>query len=382
MVARVRAREYPDASPGIFFNAASWGLIPRSAAEEATEFTLRRNLPRGIDEPELGRIQRRCRRALAELLAVSPREIALVPNTSFGVNLGAALVGVGPPGTVVVSDGEFPANVLPWKALTGKGFRLRIVPSDARGLPREEEILAALDGEDVRALALSAVQFSNGYLADLERLGTACRERDILFCVDAIQALGAVPLHPRDSHVDIMASGGQKWLCSPFGSGFAYVRRELQERFDPPMVSWLSMEGATDFDDQRHYRMAWVDGARKFELATHGVQDYLALARSVEIFLEMGVDAVRRHVHAVHEPLLRWMEGRDDVTPVTPLDPARRAGIVSLVLPGLEATASALADAGVVFAVREGAIRFAPHFYNTVEEMEEVVEILKKAVGG
>ncbi len=176
--------------------------------------------------------------------------------------------------------------------------------------------------------------------------------------------------------MDILASGGQKWLCSPFGSGFAYIRKGLHDAFDPPMVSWLAMKGALDFDDQRHYRMEWVESARKFELATNGIQDYLALARSVEIFLEMGVDAVRDHLHRVHQPLMDWMAGRDDVTPVTPLEPARRAGIVSFRPPRPEAAAQALSDAGVHFALREGAVRFAPHFYNTVEEMERAVEVL------
>ncbi|MGD8320561.1 MAG: aminotransferase class V-fold PLP-dependent enzyme, partial [Gemmatimonadota bacterium] len=129
-VARVRAREYPALGPGIFFNAASWGLLPRSAAEEVAGLTLRRNRAGGFDEDEFGLVQRRCRTAAARLIDASAEEIALAPNTSYGVNLAASLVGAGTPGTVLVSEGEFPANVLPWMALEARGFRVELVPVD------------------------------------------------------------------------------------------------------------------------------------------------------------------------------------------------------------------------------------------------------------
>lgn len=378
VVARVRAREYPETPRDIFFNAASWGLVPASAAREVADLTVRRNLARGFEEEELGRIQRRCRTAVAELMRVDADEIALAPNTSYGVNLGAALASAGPPGAILVAQGEFPANVLPWKTLESTGFRVEVVPADAWGRPREEELLRRLEGGDVRALALSAVQFASGHRADLRLFGEACRARGVLFCVDAIQALGAVPLHPRDAFIDVLASGGQKWLCAPWGSGFAYVRRELLERFDPPMVSWLAVQGATRFEDMLHYRMDFLTNARRFELATLGIQDYLGLARSVEIFLEMGLENVERHLRAVHEPLVAWIRSRDDVTAITPLEPERRAGILSFALDDNRPAVAALEAAGVVFAVRERGIRFAPHFYNTVDEMETAVELLDR----
>lgn len=376
-IEEVRRREYPDPDAGVFFNTASWGLIPRSAAAEAADLTLRRNRGSGFAEEELGRIQRRCRDALARLLRVTPDEIALAPNTSFGVNLASSLVGSGSPGTVLLLQGEFPANVLPWKALTRRGFHVEVVPSDPAGGPGESELPRRLDQPGVRALALSAIQFSTGHRADLATLGRACRERGILFCVDAIQALGAVPLFPRDAHIDVLASGGQKWLCAPWGSGFAYVRDDLLERVEPPMVSWLAVKDATRFEDLLNYRMDFLPNARRFELATLGIQDYLGLARSVEIFLEMGVERVERHLRRVHEPLLAWLRERPDVRLVTPWEPERRGGILSFVPPGAERVARHLQDAGVVFALREGAIRFSPHFYNTPEEMERVVEILR-----
>jgi selenocysteine lyase/cysteine desulfurase len=380
VIDRVRRREYPEAGPGIFFNSASWGLMPRSSAEESADLTLRRNRVAGFQEEELGRIQRRCRDALASLLRVDGHEIALSPNTSYGVNLAAALVRVHAPGTVLVAQGEFPANVFPWKALAQSGFRVEVVPAHPGGGLDEEALLRRLDSPGVRALALSAVQFATGHRADLALFGEACRERGILFCVDAIQALGAVPLYPREVHVDVLASGGQKWLCGPWGSGFTYIREGLLQAMDPPMVSWLAVDGALDFDDMSHYRMDYLPTARRFELATLGVQDYLGLARSVEIFLEMGVPQVEAHIHEVLQPLVRWIGDRPDVRSTTPLERKRRAGILSFVTPRVADVAAGLSAAGVVCSLREGAIRFAPHFYNTTEEMEEAVRVLERLV--
>jgi cysteine desulfurase/selenocysteine lyase len=197
LVGRVRQREYPERSDGIFMNAASWGLVPRSAAEEAASLTLRKGRIGGFQEDELGGIQRRCRAAVALLIGVDAGEIALAPNTSFGVNVAVALVGRGPKGRILVSQGEFPANVLPWMALESKGFTVDVVPTGEDGLPDEPEIIRRLDASDVRAFAVSAVQYASGHKADLPSLGRACRERGVLFCIDAIQALGATLLDAR-----------------------------------------------------------------------------------------------------------------------------------------------------------------------------------------
>jgi selenocysteine lyase/cysteine desulfurase len=374
----VRAREYPDLD-GIFLNAASWGLLPRRTIEAVGELTARRNRWEGFDEAELGAIAACARTAAARLLGVAPAEIALSPNTSFGVNLAAACVARGAPGTVVVSAGEFPANVIPWLRLDARGFRLEIIPTGADALPDEERLTRALERDDVRALAVSFVQFATGHRADLEALGRICRARGILLTVDAIQGLGAAPLDARAAGVDVLACGAQKWLCSPWGSGFTYVDRRLLERFDPPMVSWLAMQGATDFSSLAGYKWAPLEDARRFELATLGLQDYLGMAVSIELILELGPERIHEHLMGVHAPLLEWAGLRRDVVMVTPKEPSRRAGIISFRTQFPERTAAALTRERVVCAVREGAVRFSPHFYNTADEMRAVVDILERA---
>jgi len=379
-IERVCAREYARPPEGVFFNSASWGLIPSSSAEESADLSLRRNRTHGFEERELGAGQRRCRSVLADLIGADADEIALVPNTTFGMSLAVAMTASGPPGDVIVSAGEFPANVLPWRSLERRGFRVVVVPCCPDGLPDEQALLTAIEGPRVRALSVSMVQFASGYRMDLALLGAACEAHEVLFCIDAIQGVGAVPFRVSDTRADIVSAGGQKWLCSPWGSGFTWIRKELQSRFDPPVISWLALLGSPARLDTSEYRLEWRTNARKFEPATLGVQDYLGLARSVEILLEVGIEAIREHIFRVQEPILRWAAAKPDLRLWTPLEASRRAGIVSFFPRDAREVAEVLRREKVVFSLREGAIRFAPHFYNTVAEMERVVEILDAAV--
>lgn len=376
----VCSEEYPDPD-GIFFNAASHGLLPLRTVRASAELLHARNRPGGVDEGALGSMLWRCRAAAARLVSCDPAEITLAPNTTFGVSLGAELVAAGPPGVVLLPDGEFPTNVYPWLALRKRGFQVRFVPLDQRGFPDEDRLFDEIGRKDVRALALSAVQFQSGYRCDLAELGARCRDRGVLFVIDAIQALGVAPLSVREVSADVLATGGQKWLCSPWGSGFAYVRRELREAFDPPMVSWLSMKDARDFNDMLGYGWGFLDDGRKFELATLGIQDYVGLSRSLELFLEVGVERVREHVFDVQTPLLEWIDS-GAAEAVTPLDPERRAGVFSFRVPDPRSALEALARADVTCSFREGAIRFAPHFYNTRAHMARAVEALDSISGG
>lgn len=374
----VLAQEYSSNPDEVFFNSASFGLLPKRGIEALRDFAACRNRPRGVPYSDVLQIHERARQASATLIGASAREIALTPNTSQGVNLAAACAARGEPGTILVSAGEFPCNVYPWLALENRGFTVQVVPTDDLGRPDEEALEIGLQHDDVRALALSSVQFASGYLADLDRFGAACRERGILFAVDAIQSLGVVPMDVKRYGIDILSCGAQKWLCSPWGSGFVYVDGRLHDAFDPPMVSWLSFESASDFEHCVDYRYDFVDDGRKFELATLGVINYLGMAHSIELILSLGVPQIQEHVSLIMEPLLAWIEERGDVKRVTPPEPERRAGILSFTPPELDSTAEALTELGVIFAVREDAIRLSPHFYNTVEEMERVVAELRR----
>jgi selenocysteine lyase/cysteine desulfurase len=248
------------------------------------------------------------------------------------------------------------------------------------GLPDEAALLRALDDKRVRAVAVSWVQFSSGYRVDLARLGAACSERGVFLAVDGIQGLGAVELDLAALQVDVFESGCQKWMLSPWGCGFAYVRGELIARLEPVEVGWLAFKGSEDFSNVTRYEYTLRDDARRFEVGTIPLQDFAGMNASVQLFLELGVANVAAHIAGLTRMLTDWAQSRGDVRVCSPLDPAKRAGIVSLAFPDTPRVATALRDGGVTVSVREGAVRFSCHLYNTSGEIARVTNIIEGAL--
>lgn len=379
-VAALRAREFPwlDAEGTTYLNAASTGPLPERTVRALDAFARRRTRPHEISWDEQFGTTRRARELFAGLVGGRADEIALMPNTSYGVNLAAQALPWGAGDEVVLSDGEFPANVYPWLLeAERRGARVHVVPR-AHGLPDEDALVAALDRRGVRVLAVSWVQFATGHRADLARLGAACRERGIAFVVDAIQGVGALPLDARACGIDVLACGAQKWLLSPWGTGFAWVRRELVERLSPPEAGWLSVRHGEDFGRLTDYELSWRDDARRFEVGTIAHGDYAGVNASLELLAGLGADAVAAHVRALADRIVRWAEAHGDVARlVTPADAARRAGIVALAPADAAAAERRLHDARVVFSPREGMVRLAVHCFNTVGDVDIALRALE-----
>jgi selenocysteine lyase/cysteine desulfurase len=353
--------------------------LPERARRAADAYNARRaavHQMRGDDfEPTL----ERARAAAARLVNASADEIALLPNTSYGLNLAAQCLPLEEGRRIVVSANEFPANVYPWVKVAVEGrARVDVVRPDALGRPDEERLLEEIAAGDVGIFALSAVQFATGWNADLAKFGRACRQHGTWFVVDAIQALGCVPIDVRAADVDVLATAGHKWLCAPFGTGFAYVRGELVSQLEPRVVGWTALEASADLSRCVEYRWELVPGARRFEVATQAWQDVAAFAESMELLLETEIERIRDHVLALIDPLAAWLENQEDATIVSPMDAARRSGVFCFGLGDTERAYAALHRAGIGCALREGAIRIAPHLYNTAWEMAVVMDVLER----
>ncbi len=371
-VEALRAREFPWAARGdrIYLDHAATGPLPQRARDVQAEANLNR--------AELWRVGFeyfwdgvvKGREHAARLLNATPDEIAITANTSQGVNLAARALPFRAGDVVISSAGEFPANIYPWMGLEkAKGVFLELVPMRHR-LPDEDAIIAALDRPNVRALTVSWVSFASGARLDLQRLGEACRARDIWFVVDAIQGLGPAAIDVKACHIDILATGAQKWLLSPWGTGFAYVHRDLIQELDPPAVGWLSMPASADFTRFLDYDYAFYPDARKFEVFTAPMHDLKAMAASLSLFLELGPAAIEAHVASLADHVVQWCAGRRDVNLITPPERSRRAGLLSIAVDDLAAASARLATAGVSHTVREGGIRLSPHLYNTIGELD------------
>ncbi len=375
-VAALRAREYAWMAndPAIFLNAASVGPMPAAAVEVAHTWSRMRAQPHLLPFQGMLDAAATARAQFAALVGADADEIALMPNTTYGLNLAARALPLRP-GTILTFDGEFPSCVYPFQALGSRGITLELIPRK-HGLPDEDALVAAIARPDVVAVVVSWVQFATGFVADLARIGNACRERGVFFIVDGIQGCGVRPIDLHALPIDIFASGAQKWQLSPWGTGFVYVRRELITAIDPIDVGWACMKTSTDYTRLTDYDYDFFDDARRFEVVTLAYQDFAVANASTRVLLDIGVEAVAAHITSLGTRIVEWAQSRPDVRLVTPADPARRAGVISFASESLAAMAARLTTAQITHTVREGAVRLSPHCYNTEAEIERVLEIL------
>lgn len=375
---QLRAREYAwmDDDASMYLNAASVGPMPAAAVAAANEWSALRQQPQRISVPRMQDAAATARAQFAALIGARAEEIALMPNTTYGLNLAARALPLRP-GSILTFDGEFPSCVYPFQALGSRGVTLDLIPR-RNGLPDEDALVAAIEQRnDVVAVVVSWVQFATGYVADLARIGAACRAKGVFFIVDGIQGCGVRPIDVHALPIDIFASGAQKWQLSPWGTGFVYVRPELITSLEPHDVGWACMKSSTDYTRLTDYEFDFFDDARRFEVVTIAYHDFAVANAATALLLEAGVAQVAQHLEALGDIVVDWAHSRRDVTLVTPAEPARRAGVLSFTPTDLDGMHARLREGGVVHTVREGAIRLSPHMYNTADEIRRALELLE-----
>lgn len=372
----LREREYAwmNNDPAVYLNAASVGPMPASAVAVANEWTQLRARPQQISMNLMMDTAATARSQFAQLIGADDDEIALMPNTTYGLNLAARALPLRP-GTILTFDGEFPSCVYPFQAMSSRGIALELIP-EKDGLPDEDALVVAIARPDVVAVVVSWVQFATGFVADLARIGAACQANNVFFIVDGIQGCGIRPLDMKSLAIDMFASGAQKWQLSPWGTGFVYVRRGLVEQLVPHDVGWASMRASVDYGKLTEYEFDFFPDARRFEVVTLAYHDFAVANASTAVLLEAGVESLSAHIEHLAGMVVRWTEHRDDVRLISPADPSRRAGVIALASNDVANMHSRLRNANVVHSVREGTIRLAPHGYNTTDDMERVLRAL------
>ena len=311
---------------------------------------------------------------IATLIGASPHEIALVRNTAEGLSVVAGGLPWREGDRVVTDNIEFPANIYPWLNLAARyGVQTTMVPARG-GRVLADDLIAACDAR-TRVIAVSFVQFSNGFRVDLDRLGAHCRDRGIYLCVDAIQGLGALPLNVAESRVDFLACGGHKWLLAPIGIGFLYVRQDAQADLWPVEVGHHSVE--QDPEHYTSYRLAFRGSAEKFEASVPNYAGVFGLNASLDLLQAVGSARIAARVLTLTDRLCDGLAGRG-CRVLSPRAPSEKSATVSFVSdrsPSKELF-ERLKQARIVVSLREGAIRAAPHYYNTDDENDRLLAAL------
>jgi selenocysteine lyase/cysteine desulfurase len=389
----IRREQFPALAEKTFLDAACASLAPRAAADaitallgdvqtyperSATAFHIRLDAARDAARPPAAR-----------LIGARPEDIALIENTSHGLAIAAAAIAFEPGDNILVPELEYLQVPLPWRQQpSARAPEIRLVPHERGTLP-PARFAEAADGR-TRAIVMSSVQWANGFRADLDAIGAFCRDRGMWFVVDAIQQLGAFPIDVRRTPIDVLVTGGHKWLNAPFGAGFMYINPSVRDRLRPPVAGYLSVN-PPDGGWAEYFRtpaitplqpVTFTADARRYE--TGGTGNYpgmVGLAASLDLINSLGPDAIAGHIRRLTDLLLDGLS-RLPVRVVTPRDPSCRSGIVTFSLGDVAQEAALierLLDARVMVSHRYtsgvGGVRVSCHFYNSADDVARLLDV-------
>lgn len=359
----------------IYLNHAAVAPWPRRTARAVQEFADENARQGSRNYGGWLETETHLREQLRRLInAASVDEIALLKNTSEALSMVAWGLSWKSGENVVISNQEFPSNRVVWKSLDRLGVTTRQVDL-ALGNSPEDALIEAMDPH-TRVLSVSSVQYGSGLRLDLERLGAACRARGVLFCIDAIQSLGAVSLDVQSCMADFVMADGHKWMLGPEGIALFYCRGELMDRLTLRQYGWHMLEDYLDFDSHSDRVAA---SARRFECGSPNMTGIHALHASLSLLLETGMATIERLVLENTRFMLDYLQAHaEDFDIITPVKSGQHAGIVTF-RPRREpprALFDVLQAANVACALRGGGVRFSPHYYTPRNKLFTALELL------
>ena len=364
--------EFPHPQDLLYLNHAAVAPWPTRTRDAVVRFASENAEIGARDYPQWLKVEQRLRHRLARLIGdVDSADVALLKNTSEGLSVIAQGIHWQPGDQVVISDQEFPSNRIPWQALADQGVEVIEVSLDSDA--PEQAVVQAL-GPRTRLVSLSAVQYGTGLLMDMAPIGRACRERGVLFCVDAIQILGALPFSALTACADFVVADGHKWMLGPEGLALFYCRRPVQDQLTLRQHGWHMVANAGDYTTT-DWQVA--GNARRFECGSPNMLGIHALEASLSLLEEEGMEQVAATLQQKVQRLIDGLDRRG-ATLLSPREPARRSGIVTFTLPeeSPSQTYQRLREAGVVCAERGGGVRFSPHFHTADSVIDRTLALL------
>jgi selenocysteine lyase/cysteine desulfurase len=371
----LRRHEFPVARDKIFLAHAGVCPLPRRVADAIAECARQGTL--GDQETFMLHRLDEARKLASQLLNCQADEVALVGPTSLGLSLVASGLNFRRGDNILIYHDDYPSNVYPWMALAEKGVQVRLLNTRGLGVIRTIDVMGQVD-ENTRLVALASCHFISGFRIEIAAIGKYLRERGILFCLDAIQTLGTFPTTVEQ--IDFLAADAHKWLLGPCGAGVLYVRRELQERLNPPIYGWHNVRNPNFVAQEQ---IVFRTGAVKFEAGTQNLLGLVGLIASMELALEIGIENISAELLHKRARLVPTLQQKGFTVLNADAKPENASGIVSFYQPGKDLTAlhQKLSEKGIVASLRtdrkgQNYIRLSPHFYNTDAELQCVLELL------
>lgn len=367
-------RYFPYLKNGIiYFNHASTGPFSSLVTSQLTELLKEKSESNIDDFPSFLKVMEETKVLLSKLINCNVDRTAFVDNTSNGINIIAQSIEWKKGDRILLNDVEFPANVYPFLNLKRFGVEVDFVKS-LNGIVTAEQIIDSVK-PGTRLISVSFVQFLSGYKIDLDKIGNYCRANNIIFCVDGIQGIGAVKIDVQKSKIDFLSCGTQKWLLGMQGLAFIYIDENLQRKISPANVGWLSVNDAWNLLD---YKMDLKTSANVFQGGTLNSFGIYAFNTSLKLFNDFGFENVENQVLSNTKYFLEKLRGLEINTLLSNCNEDNLAGIITFKPDNPEKVFEELTKRKIICSLREGLIRFSPHFYNTHQEIDVVVDELQK----
>ena len=371
----LRQHEFPVAKNKIFLAHAGVCALPRRVAQAMNDCANEATLG-DQEEFVMHRIED-ARKAGAKLLHCQPDEVSLVGPTSLALSFVASGLKFRKGDNILIYHDDYPSNVYPWMALAEKGVTVRLINLRNLGVLRKVDVMGQVD-EDTKLVALASNHFISGFRLEHDAIGSFLRERRVLFCLDAIQTLGAFPTHV--DNVDFLAADAHKWLLGPCGAGVLYVKRDLQEKLNPQVYGWHNVRNPNYVaQDKIEFR----SGAAKFEAGTHNLIGLIGLLAAMELALELGVENIGRELLRKRAWLIPALQAKGYTVLNADVKQENASGIITFFAPGQDMAAlhQKFSENNVTASLRtdrkaQKYLRLSPHFYNTDAELQRVVELV------
>ena len=319
-------------------------------------------------------VKNSARRLLADLLGARPEQVAFMRNTSDGLSTVANGLQWQRGDNVVTFRREFPANVYPWLRLQ-RAFGVEVRMCNEREGRVDLDELQNLVNNRTRVITISHIQYASGFRSNLEKLGQLARKHDALLVVDVIQSLGVVPVNVEDELIDVAAGASHKWLLAPEGVGYLYLSDRARERINPTLVGWVSV---TDPEDYENFDQEWNRGTLAWETGTGAASLFYGLEASLKLLQRFGTAAIASYLEKLTDHLCERLKVKT-YRIVSSREPDEKSQIVCI-CPKPNLTASRLYGLlkakHIVTAPRIDRLRIAPHAYNSVEEVETLLDAL------
>ena len=382
-------REFPGTDKWIYFETSARGLMPIGARDAVARYLDDRIYEGGAQGTMLDKLER-VRGKFARLIGAAPDEIAIVKNVSEGINaIVTSLAWQRGDNAVLCADIEHPNSIYALYNMRDRhGIEVRTVPATADFATPIEAIAKTID-DHTRMVIASTVTYTTGARSDLDALGKLCRERDIVLLVDGAQSVGALELDMRKTPLDAMTVGASKYLCGPYGFGFLYVRRERAERMQPGNLARYGIDLGDAHEGEKggdQYKL--MPAARRFELGSYNYAGANAIDVSLDLIAGVGVPTIEQHVLSLARAFTAGLLKLNLPVMSGKLD-RHFSHVVIVGKPGPDATTGALLQTlhahlfenRVKASIRHGRLRFAFHFYNTLEEVDKVLALLRAKAG-